>query len=166
MEYKASRDTLCKGITLAVVIIELAVIIMLFLQNSNAALNMTRTGVIIFIIPLIFFCYIYAPQSYSLYKDELIINRPVKNKTIKIADITETRLVAPSDFLGTIRTFGVGGLFGYYGKYYNSKLGSMTWYVTQRKNRILIATADGKKIVLSPDDINMVDALQSRIMRA
>jgi hypothetical protein len=51
-----------------------------------------------------------------------------------------------------IRTFGVGGLFGYYGKFANTKLGSMTWYATRKDRAILVRTIDNKKIILTPDE--------------
>ena len=53
---------------------------------------------------------------------------------------------------GVIRTFGVGGLFGYYGQFYNSKIGSMTWYATRQNNTVLVRTIDNKNIVLTPDE--------------
>lgn len=54
----------------------------------------------------------------------------------------------------SIRTFGVGGLFGYFGKFANAKLGNMTWYATRRDKTVLIKTAGNKKIILTPDDPN------------
>jgi hypothetical protein len=51
-----------------------------------------------------------------------------------------------------MRTFGNGGLFGYTGKYYNSRFGKMTWYCTQRKNYVLLILSDKKKIVITPDN--------------
>ena len=53
---------------------------------------------------------------------------------------------------GSIRTFGVGGLFGYWGRFANSKIGVMTWYATRRDNAVLITKFNNKKIVLTPDE--------------
>ena len=47
--------------------------------------------------------------------------------------------------------FGVGGLFGYYGNFVNSTLGSMTWYATRRDKAVLITTLENKKIIVTPD---------------
>ncbi len=52
----------------------------------------------------------------------------------------------------TIRTFGVGGLFGYYGEFVNWKLGNMTWYATRRDKTVLIETVDDKKLIVTPDE--------------
>jgi hypothetical protein len=51
-----------------------------------------------------------------------------------------------------IRTGGIGGLFGYYGWFRSSNLGSIFYYATQSKNRILIELNDGEKIMITPDD--------------
>jgi hypothetical protein len=47
--------------------------------------------------------------------------------------------------------FGNGGLFGYYGRFRTTKLGSCTWYVTDRSKAVVVVT-DAKTIVLSPAD--------------
>lgn len=60
-----------------------------------------------------------------------------------------------------IRTFGVGGLFGNYGKFYTQGLGNITMYGTQNKNFILIKT-ENKKILITPDDLRIIDHLKSR----
>jgi hypothetical protein len=57
---------------------------------------------------------------------------------------------------GTIRTFGVGGLFGYFGKFHTPNIGHITFYATQRVNKVLIVTKQGKKIILTPDDIGLI----------
>jgi hypothetical protein len=49
--------------------------------------------------------------------------------------------------------FGSGGLFGYYGLFRTRALGRSTWYVTNRKNRIVLI-AGAKTFVLSPDDVD------------
>ena len=61
------------------------------------------------------------------------------------------REISNNDMGLTIRTFGVGGLFGYFGKFFNSKIGRLTMYGTRRNNTVLIET-DNKKIILTPDD--------------
>jgi hypothetical protein len=53
----------------------------------------------------------------------------------------------------SIRTFGVGGLFGYFGKFWSNEFGNMTWYATRRDKAIMIITKENKKIVLTPDEV-------------
>ena len=55
----------------------------------------------------------------------------------------------------SIRVFGVGGLFGYFGLFRNSRYGTMIWYATRRDQFVVIERSNGKTIVLTPDDPNL-----------
>ena len=120
-------------------------------------------GVLLLFIGIIVGGYLYSTKSYTVTNDALIIHRPISDRVIKLSEIVEIRTVDAADFSGTIRTFGNGGLFGYYGKYYNSKIGNMTWYVTQQKNKILVQIKQGDKIIISPDDIGLVKKVKLQI---
>jgi hypothetical protein len=52
---------------------------------------------------------------------------------------------------GGFRLWGSGGLFGYYGLFWTSRLGKCTWYVTSRK-RPVVVIAESKTTLFSPDD--------------
>jgi hypothetical protein len=96
--------------------------------------------------------YLYRPLHYDLNSRELVIHRPLNPVVIPREDIEGVQLVDATEMKGTIRIFGVGGLFGYYGQFLNSRLGSMTWYATRRNKMVLLHTRDNTKIVLSPDE--------------
>jgi len=117
--------------------------------------------VLLSFIVIIAISYLFSTKKYIVKTEKLIIHRPISDRVIKIADITEIKTVDSIDFSKTIRTFGNGGLFGYYEKFYNSKIGNMTWYVTQKKNNILIRTQQGDQIIISPDDISLIDKVQT-----
>ncbi len=51
-----------------------------------------------------------------------------------------------------VRIFGVAGLFGYWGEFSNTKIGSMTWYATRRDNAVLVTTIHNKKLILTPNE--------------
>ncbi len=164
MEYKASLDTLAKILTFG------AIILFIFIgQKSIRAINIAQGdnttlfihfGIIFLLLIIILVSWLFAPQSYSFYGGDLVIKRPVGNVNIMLSEITEAKILESNETSGLIRTFGNGGLFGYYGKFYNSKLGHITLYTTQRKNRILINTSNGKKIVISPDDLSIIEKLK------
>lgn len=97
-------------------------------------------------------CMLLKPLSYEISEDELVIHRLIKSVRINRSDIESLELKEKSDLKGTIRIFGVGGLFGWYGKFANSQLGNMTWYVTRRDKPVLIIKKDSKKILISPDE--------------
>lgn len=164
MEYKASLDTLSKVITVGIIILFFVIgyksIKAIMVAKGDITTILMHAGIILFLIVTIVCCYLFGTQKYLVVNNELIIKRPIKEKRIVISDIEEVRLVNDCNVTGTIRTFGVGGLFGYYGKYYNKTFGSMTLYTTQQKNRIFIRTKKQDKIIISPDDMSLLDKLK------
>jgi hypothetical protein len=94
----------------------------------------------------------FRPAGYVVTADEVIISRPLADVHIRRADIKRVAALPARDIGGAIRLFGVGGLFGYYGKYANTLLGRMTWYATRRDTPVLVETTAGKKYILTPDN--------------
>lgn len=165
MEYKASFDTLTKVISLGVLVLFAFIaqksVKALLVAEGDTTTVLIHSGIILFLLATLVISYLFSVKSYLIAGNELVIRRHVNEKRISIADIAEIRLVAEEDMRGTIRTFGNGGLFGYYGKYYNRTFGSMTLYTTQRANRVFIRTKSGSKIIISPDDLSLVAELKS-----
>ncbi len=165
MEYKASLDLLAKILTgttfILLSFLGYRSIKALAVSQGDTTTILTHSGILLLFICILLGSYLYAPQKYVLSNDELIIKRPIKERKIKLSDIEEIKIVADTEMKGISRTFGVGGLFGYYGKYYNSEFGHMTFYTTQRKNRVLLRIKQGEKIIITPDDITMAEKLKS-----
>lgn len=164
MKYKASLDVMAKVIT-TVICILFAVVIYRSIQamiDSQGDLSaiLINSLISVFLLVVIIICYIYSPASYTVDRSGLSINRPVGNVHVDIKDIVKFRTLTDNDMVGMIRTFGVGGLFGYFGKFYNASIGPVTLYATQRKNRILIHTRQGKSLIITPDDLTLVDRLR------
>jgi len=141
MNYKSSLDKT------AIIITNLVTLLFGTLIIFNFILTLAILLMIIYLI-----CMILKPLNYEITKDDLIIRRLINSVHIKRSDIESLELIDKSALSGTVRTFGVGGLFGWYGKFANSKLGDMTWYVTRRDKPVLINKKDGKKILISPDE--------------
>jgi len=97
--------------------------------------------------------YAYSPRSYVLEGRAVLVTRLAGTARIALDDVREARCATPDDFRGCIRLWGSGGLFGYYGLFSTAKLGKSTWYVTNRKNAVVLITA-AKTVLLSPDDPN------------
>ena len=140
MIYKASLDKTALLITSLVTLMFGALIVFNFILPLA-----------IFLIIIYLICMALKPLSYEITKDELIIRRLIKSVRMNRADIKSLELIEKTTLSGTIRTFGVGGLFGWYGKFANSQLGNMTWYLTRRDKPVLILKKDSKKILISPD---------------
>ena len=102
-------------------------------------------------IPIFVIVYLLRPHNYSISSDKLLIHRMLGNIEINLNDIQFVQEIDESQVKNSIRTFGVGGFFGNFGKFWNGKLGNMTWYVTRKNNFVLVETKNHKKIILTPD---------------
>jgi hypothetical protein len=150
MTFRTSLDGLAKGITIGVIIL-FSVIIGGQLIPSIGLDPIKSLLLIGLLIGICLFCVLFRPLNYILTSEKLVIHRLFSDITIKRQDILTAREISNNDMGLTIRTFGVGGLFGYFGKFFNSKIGRLTMYGTRRNNTVLIET-DNKKIILTPDD--------------
>jgi hypothetical protein len=140
--YKASLDKTAIIITNIITLIFGALIVFNFLLSL---------AIILLLIYLI--CLLLKPINYQITEKELIIHRLIKNVHIKRSEIESLEVLEKSALSGSIRIFGVGGLFGWYGRFANKQLGTMTWYVTRRDKPILILTKSNKSIIISPDEV-------------
>lgn len=120
----------------------------------------TQTAILISTIVLVvstfIFCYLYRPLGYVVDGNKLIIRRPIKDIMIDFNTIKDAFLPTKESMKWTIRTFGNGGIFGYFGRFRNGTYGGMTWYATRTSNYLIIVTEDNSKIVLTPDDPGMI----------
>ena len=151
MKYKASLDNLAKGITIGVTLLFLIIIIGQFAlvdDLDNAFPIYVSAGLIL----IYFLVFSFRPIHYSITTNGVKIHRLFTDVNIERNKIKSVELLTKDQIEGTVRTFGVGGLFGYYGKFANSNLGSMTWYATRQDLMVLIRTNDHKKIILTPDE--------------
>ncbi|MBZ5856821.1 PH domain-containing protein [Flavihumibacter profundi] len=151
MIYKASLDNLAKGITIGVTVLFAFIIIGQYsiIKDAGRAIPIyTTVGLVL----VYFIAYAFRPIHYVFTPDKLIIHRLISDVKIDCSQIRSVELLEKEQIGMAIRTFGVGGLFGYFGKFASRKLGSMTWYATRRNNYVLVQTMDNKKIILTPDE--------------
>jgi Bacterial PH domain len=162
MKYTTTLDKMAKMITIGVTLL-FAVIIVLQCSIMKASGDIVPYLVIAMLLLVYGISYTYRPMSYLLTADTLIIQRPIKDVTIQRDQIKGVERIDDTVLSGSVRTFAVGGLFGYYGKFANTKIGNMTWYATRNDAAVLIKTTDNQKIVLTPDDIaGFIADLQTR----
>lgn len=153
MTYKTSLDNLAKGITIGVTILFAIIIIGEYsiIKDEGRAIPICTTFVLLLIY---FIAFAFRPINYNLTADKLIIHRLFVDVKIDRNQIKSVELIDKENIGWAIRTFGVRGLFGYYGDFANKRLGSMTWYATRRDRTVLVLTVDNKKIILTPNDPN------------
>jgi len=96
-------------------------------------------------------CYLRSPVAYEITPDDkLIVQFRLGSRAFggvkKVAPVAK-----PVSF--TIRLWGNGGLFALTGIYWNRTYGRFRAYVTNLKKLVLVELMDGKKIVISPENI-------------
>jgi hypothetical protein len=161
MVFKTSLDKLAKVVTAVIIILFTAIIFLqlIFIQDfGNTSSIITITTLLISYL----IAFIFRPISYIILDEFLVIHRPLLDIKIALNEIENMVVLDSQELKGTIRTFGVGGLWGYWGSFANSRIGAMKWYATRMSNAVLITTGNNKKIVLTPDDPELfVKRLQS-----
>jgi Bacterial PH domain len=148
--FTTSLDKFNKIITIIVIVFLLVLSITIFFLIPKNEKNIIDSIIFLPII-LCSVTYLFRPNNYSVSSDKLLIHRMIKDVEIDRNIIQSIQEIDESQIKNSIRTFGVGGFFGNFGRFWNSKLGNMTWYVTRKNNFVLVETKDQKKIILTPD---------------
>jgi hypothetical protein len=126
-------------------VIVVAVLAIIFIVTRNA-----WVGALDLCISLL--AYAYSPRSYAVSGSSIFIRRLAGTVRIPLNGVREFRAAIPEDFPGCIRLWASGGLFGYYGLFSTARLGRCTWYVTNRRNSVILVTNE-RTVVLSPNDV-------------
>lgn len=169
--HKASMDTLTKGLTIGVTfILLLSGFIPIFSTNEfqfSELIHPSSVYVMPFgLIIILLLTYGFSPKRYGLQDRQLVIYRPFQNKIYATEDMHSVSIVSKEEMKGSMRVFGVGGLFGYFGLFRNSRYGTMIWYATRRDQFVVIERSNGRTIILTPDDPNsFVQEINQTIQR-
>lgn len=151
MKFKTSLDHAAKIVTIGVTLL-FAVIIAVQISILKENYSTGSFFTIAVLLLLYFGTYVYRPAGYILTDTKIIIKRPLFDKTIERSEIKSIKPLDKGELKWAMRTFGVGGLFGYFGRFANRSTGSMTWYATRRDKAVLIKTTHNKNIIVTPDD--------------
>ena len=116
-------------------------------------------GIIVLLWGTMVAAYLNSPKNYAMGNFDFTINRAIGRITIQVKDIAEIRPLKDEEMEGTLRTFGVGGLFGYYGSFNNQHIGDFKMYATKKTGLVIIHTAQGDTFVISPDDRGLVERI-------
>ena len=105
-----------------------------------------------------------APKGYALNDVELLIDRDMKPIRIPLSSILGVSAAEDGLLRRSLRLMGTSGYYGYYGLFWNRKLGKYRAYVTRTKNLLALKTEKGI-YVLSPDDPEDFTASITRLIR-
>ena len=145
-EFDAPQDRFVQTTTVLTIIL-FSVLFLIFASSGN---SLGLALLVIIGVPLLVLCYLFAPSGYAISESHVLIRRKIGSVRISLANIEsieQDSLACP--FWG-IRTFGVSGIFGYFGRFYTKHLGHYSMYVTDRQKAVVIRT--NKTYVISPDD--------------
>jgi hypothetical protein len=101
---------------------------------------------------LLFLAFAFSPRQYLIQDRSVVVKRGIGKVTISLDGIREARVATTDDLRGAYRLWASGGLFGYYGLFSTPKLGNCWWYVTNRRNAVVVVTAE-KTTLFSPNDV-------------
>ena len=151
MVFKSSLDKTSKAITAGIMLLFVVLFIISYpFSGKENITNSLLIGLLFLVITIVTFA--FSTKSIELNQNDLCVKRPFDKVVILLSDIIKIQKIDYKDLSFAMRKFGSGGLFGYFGKFWNKQQGSMTWYATDMKNPVMIETKNGKKIVLTPDD--------------
>lgn len=155
-KFKMSRAIL--AMTILVVVILLAIPIPLFFADLQDA-NWLKWIVLSVDIIIILGTASYAPRSILIENGELCINMLMQKKVLPIESIMSVEAIETAAIARSIRTFGMGGVFGNVGHFKNIALGHYLMYTTSNEDLTLIVLDNGKKIVTNcrKDKYNLIN---------
>jgi len=93
----------------------------------------------------------FSVRGYSIMKGKLYVHRLGWSNSFALSDLVNLQ-IDPHLMNGSIRVFGIGGLFGTIGLFKNSIIGLYRAYVTDSGNAVMLQFKGQKSIVISPDD--------------
>jgi hypothetical protein len=154
--FKASLDrstVISTGLVVGVlIVVSLVPFFVLMKPGATFQITLVMILVVLFSIGTVVLSWMYAPTGYGFDGNgSLVIRRHVGKVLYSLEEVKEfsqeERILRRS-----MRTFGVGGVFGYYGYFYTNGIGKTVFFATQRKNWVWIRFKNGKNIFLTPDD--------------
>jgi hypothetical protein len=145
-QFDAPQDRFVQATTVLTVIV-FSVLFLIFASSDN---SQGLVLVVIIGIPLLVLCYVFAPSGYSVTESDILIHRKVGSVRVPLSSVTSVEQDPVACPFWGVRTYGVSGLFGYFGRFNNKHLGPHRMYVTDRSKAVVIKA--NNTYVISPDD--------------
>jgi len=102
---------------------------------------------------------LFMVRGYSIQNSTLIIQRLGWTTEFDLTNLKKVEL-KPGAMKKSWRTFGIGGLFGWIGKFYNNRLGSYRAYATNRYKCVVLELEETKLIVTPKDPARFVETVE------
>jgi hypothetical protein len=148
------------GVALASLVL---VLVTLVRKGAGIGRTLLGAGVCLTIILPFLLAFAWSPGSIIVSGDRISFKSPLTSLDIPLDRISDVRAAGNEDLAGAYRTFGVGGLFGYFGEFRSTALGRFRMFSTSQKTSVLIVTGDGAIVASPASPDSFVAALRSRI---
>jgi hypothetical protein len=140
-------------IIITVTIIAMFVVLIIFSPGMVTII----VSILLIVIGLVF-----SVRGYSINGNKLFVHRLGWVTEFQLTDLIKAA-INPNAMRGSIRVFGIGGFFGYTGKFSNNHLGRFRAYVTDN-SRCVILRFKGEILVISPENPEkFLEALEAGI---
>ena len=114
-----------------------------------AAIFANDIAVSLFVLSMLVVCRIYSVRGYSVKDGRLFVHRFGWAKRFDLATLSEAAY-EPGAMQGSVRTWGIGGVFGFIGHFRNGVLGPYRAYATDPA-RTVVLKFGGKTVVVTPE---------------
>ena len=95
------------------------------------------------------------PRYLIVQNGLLIITHPIGRTVIEKSDVVKIEAIDRSELRGSLRLFGSGGFFGWFGIFRNSKLGTYRIYCGQLENLYFVKTQTKSYVISSTKPIEL-----------
>ena len=92
----------------------------------------------------------FSVRGYSVLEGCVHVHHLGWSTKFELTELSSVEAV-PGATMGSVRTFGIGGLFSFAGRFHNQILGSYRSFATNEYNSVVLDFG-GKKVVLTPDE--------------
>ena len=144
-EFTTSKmDGMTKTITIIVLLFLILFPISSFFFEPPKPIVSITSFVLMYGAIIIAYCFI--PKRIAVSYDQILIKNLFGSVLINIDEIETLEKIEKTGL--NLRTFGIGGLFGYFGRFNGGEL----WYVTNTHKKVKIILKSGKVYIISPEN--------------
>lgn len=160
MEFKTARFDTPALITTCLVTLLLVGLAIFFLTLSPFGWFFS-----IICVSIIALSYLFSPARYILQGSDLVIRKVIGKETrINLNEVDGYTIVPNLSQLHVARTFGNGGLFGYYGTFSTAEYGPLNCQLSSLRNIVLIKTKD-KIYAISPARVKQFEERLTNVVK-
>lgn len=98
---------------------------------------------------------LYMPLRLIVDAQAVRVVHPIGQTKILRSEIIEIRAISREDIAGSLRIFGSGGYFGWYGIFESAKIGRYCMYSGNRESLYLVCTAQRRYVISSRNGLEL-----------